>query len=75
MLVVCGRSVACQEPVFNPLISGYCPLFGGNWNNGANTGLLYFYGAYYSWTNNNNNYGARDILKKFKSSPRIGLEY
>ena len=46
---------------FYPLASGHCPVFGGYWNSGANTGLLYIH--YYSWASYNNVIcGARAML-------------
>ena len=45
---------------FHPLYSGYCPIFGGDWNDGADTGLLYINN--YSWAYNGYTYGARAML-------------
>ena len=48
---------------FGPLYSGYCPLFGGYWGDGADTGLLHFSGYGDSWDFTNSfYYGARAML-------------
>ena len=47
---------------FYPLGSGYCPLFGGYWRDGASSGLLYFGGNNYSWSGYRDAYGARAML-------------
>lgn len=43
------------------------PLFGGNWNNTSSAGILNCNNSG-GWSNYNNNYGVRDLLKKMTYS-------